>query len=245
MTYPVAERVELPILQELAATGGVEHIRFLYYRLVDYFPQLDEVETEKAQKSFPRRWRLLVQRAGRSLSDKRQLERERGHWRITPLGLKRIGDEALSYTFEESNDIANEAVNITDLSHIAVQQMLCEIGRALGYHAESEYERIDVVWRADAVSERISHAFEVQRKGNIDAALAKLKQAYDRQRSKPFLIVSSETDTNRARGALSLRRTGAFHEIGCVTTILSFAQLQRLHRALTSVEDLLAKVFER
>jgi len=41
MAYPSAERVELPLLQELAATGGSEHVRFLYDRLVAYFPQLD------------------------------------------------------------------------------------------------------------------------------------------------------------------------------------------------------------
>jgi len=54
-----------------------------------------------------------------------------------------------------------------------------------------------------------------------------------------------ERDTNRAERQLSLARTGPFHEIGRVTTILSFEQLRRLHRALTSVEDLLSQIFER
>ena len=94
------------------------------------------------------------------------------------------------------------------------------------------------------MSQRLSHVFEVQHKGNIDAALAKLKRAYEAQRSKPFLIITSERDTNRAQKSMSLARTGAFHEIGSVTTILSFEQLHRLHRALTSVEDLLAVIFE-
>ncbi|MCA1616725.1 MAG: hypothetical protein LC800_22060 [Acidobacteria bacterium] len=102
-----------------------------------------------------------------------------------------------------------------------------------------------MVWRDDAQSPRLSHIFEVQRKGNVDAALAKLKRAYESQRSKPFLVVSSERDTNRAQLQMSLARTGAFHEIGRVTTILSFEQLQRLHRALTSVEDLLAEFIQR
>jgi hypothetical protein len=44
---------------------------------------------------------------------------------------------------------------------------------------------------------------------------------------------------------MSQSRTGAFHEIGGATIILSFEQLNRLHRALTSVEDLLAEIFER
>jgi len=102
-----------------------------------------------------------------------------------------------------------------------------------------------VVWRESETSPRLSHVFEVQHKGNIDAALAKLKRAYEAQRSKPFLIVASERDTNRANRNLSQARTGAFHEIGRATTLLSFEQLNRLHRALTSVEDLLREFFER
>jgi hypothetical protein len=102
-----------------------------------------------------------------------------------------------------------------------------------------------VVWREAEASPRLSHVFEVQHKGNLDAALAKLKRAHDAQRSRPFLVVASERDTNRAERQLSLARTGPFHEIGRVTTILSFEQLRRLHRALTSVEDTLGQLFDR
>ncbi len=123
--------------------------------------------------------------------------------------------------------------------------MLCDVGRVLGYDAETEFEYYDVVWRRGGQSPRLSHVFEVQRKGNVDAALAKLKRAYDAQRTRPFLVVASERDTNRAETQLSLARTGAFHEIGQVTTVLSFEQLRRLHRALTSVADLLALLSER
>jgi len=115
----------------------------------------------------------------------------------------------------------------------------------LGYSAEAEYDYYDVVWREADDSPRLSHVFEVQRKGNVDAALAKLKRAYDTQRTRPFLVVDSERDTNRAERQLSLARTGPFHEIGRVTTILSFEQLRLLHRSLTSVADILAALFER
>ena len=122
--------------------------------------------------------------------------------------------------------------------------MILDIGRVLGFHAQSEFDFYDCVWRESEQSPRLSHVFEVQHKGNVDAALAKLKRAYEAQRSKPFLVVASERDTNRARQQMSEARTGAFHEIGRVTTILSFEQLRRLHRALTSVGDLLAQLFE-
>lgn len=238
MAYPVAERLELPILQELVATGGVEDVRFLYARLAAYFPQLDGADVRDSDNGHRKQWRLLVQRAGLQLSEQRQLERRRGHWAITSAGRKRVTEEALDFSLNDSS--AQSATGTTALTHVDVQQMLLDIGRVLGYHAQMEFEYYDVVWRTSAASPRLSHVFEVQHKGNIDAALAKLKRAYETQRSKPFLIVASERDTNRARRSLSQANTGAFHEIGRVTTIFSFEQLHRLHRALASVEDLLA-----
>jgi hypothetical protein len=242
MAYPGVARIELPILQELVATGGVEDVRFLYNRLAGYFPQLDETEVRALTNGHLTQWRRIVQRAGRTLSDKREIERRQGRWTITTAGRKRATDEGQSFSLRD----AHEATARPDaLTHGDVQQMLLDIGRVLGYHAEREFDYYDVVWRASESSPRLSHVFEVQHKGNIDAAMAKLKRAYEAQRSKPFLIVASERDTNRANKNMSQARTGAFHEIGRATTILSFEQLNRLHRALTSIEDMLVLIFER
>lgn len=242
MAYPGAERIELPILQELIATGGIEDVRFLYSRLVGYFPQLDETEVRALGNGHRAQWRRLVQRAGRALDEKRQIERRQGRWTITPAGRRRAAEEATHFASagqQAGGDARDEA-----MSHGDVQRMLCDIGRVLGYHTQTEFEYYDVVWRTNEKSPRLSHVFEVQHKGNIDAALAKLKRAYDAQRTKPFLIVASERDTNRAIKSLSIARTGAFHEIGRVTAILSFEQIRKLHRALISVEELLANFFE-
>jgi hypothetical protein len=241
MAYPGVARIELPILQELAATGGVEDVRFLYNRLAGYFPQLDEAEVKALANGHCAQWRRLVQRAGRQLADQRQIERRQGRWAILAAGRKRVSEEGQSFTLSDSAEI----VRPDQLTHGDIQQKLLDIGRVLGYHAESEFDYYDVVWRASASSPRLSHVFEVQHKGNIDAAMAKLKRAYEAQRSKPFLIVASERDTNRANKNMSQARTGAFHEIGRATVILSFEQLDKLHRALTSVEDLLTEIFER
>lgn len=243
MAYPGVARLELPILQELAATGGMDDVRYLYERLVAYFPQIDSVAHKAKSNGELRQWKRHVQRAGRELADRRQIERRRGLWTITAQGRKRIAEEAASFSFPLV--AAPALTGSAALSHTDVQQMLLDIGRMLGHHGESEFEYYDVVWRASETSPRLSHVFEVQRKGNVDAALAKLKRAYEAQRSKPFLIVASERDTNRANLQMSLARTGAFHEIGRVTKILSFEQLHRLHRALISVEDLLAEFIER
>jgi hypothetical protein len=243
MAYPSVERIELPLLQELVATGGVEHARFLYDRLVAYFPQLGSEEVLAASNGHRRQWRRLVQAAARGLDDRREIERDRGRWKITDRGRRRVSDEAIRFTLSEPVPVEEAATE--GLSHTEVQRMLLDIARVLGHAAEAEFDYYDVVWREAEDSPRISHVFEVQRKGNVDAALAKLKRAHDAQRSRPFLVVASERDTNRAERQLSLARTGPFHEIGRVTTILSFEQLRRLHRALTSVEDLLAVIFER
>lgn len=242
MAYPSATRIELPILEELIATGGHEDVRFLYERLVAYFPQLEETEIRAIRNGHRSQWRRLVQRAGRALNDQRQIERRHGFWTITGAGRKRATDEGQLFSVSEAPQVARLR---PALSHTDIQQMLLDIGRVLGYDAESEFEYYDVVWRASSSSPRLSHVFEVQHKGNIDAALAKLKRAYEAQRSKPFLVITSERDTTRALKSMNAARTGAFHEIGRATTILSFEQLSRLHRALTSVEDLLRELFEQ
>jgi hypothetical protein len=241
MAYPSAERVELPLLQELAATGGSEHVRFLYDRLVAYFPQLDAEEVRAVSNGHQKQWRRLVQRAARTLDERREIERDRGRWRLTERGRRRVAEERIDFTPPRTG----EGETFKELTHADVQQMLVEVARVLGHYAQVEFDYYDVVWRESEASPRISHVFEVQRKGNIDAALAKLKRAYDAQRSLPFLVVASERDTNRAERQLSLARTGPFHEIGRVTKIISFEQLRSLHRALTSVEGILANFFDR
>jgi hypothetical protein len=243
MTLPGVARLELPILQELVATGGADDVRFLYERLVAYFPHVNgSIPPSRARGD--RQWRRHVQCAGRALDEKRQIERRRGQWSITQQGRRRVEEEGASFSYEPEEPQTAPAA-ASEFSHVRVQEMLMEVGRALGFHAEMEFEYYDVVWREGESSPRISHVFEVQRKGNVDAALAKLKRAYESQRSRPFFVVASERDTNRAQLQMSLAQTGAFHEIGRVTSIISFEQLDRLHRALVSVEDLLAQIIER
>ncbi|MFN2453950.1 MAG: hypothetical protein ABR577_06975 [Pyrinomonadaceae bacterium] len=241
MAFPGVARIELPVLHELAATGGSEDVRFLYARLVAYFPQLTQADIAELGNGRSKQWRSLVQRAGRALDEKRLIKRRCGYWTLTEQGRARASEE----DFSLPKDQKLAATRTLEFSHGDIQQMLLDIGRSLGYRSQREFEYYDVVWRESEASPRLSHVFEVQRKGNIDAALAKLKRAYDAQRSKPYLIVASERDTNRAQKSLSVARTGAFHEIGRVTTIFSFEQIGKLHRALTSVEDLLTELFER
>lgn len=233
MNFPLSNRLELPILQELAATGGAEDVRFLYARLISYFPQLDKsvIGNGKLEK-----WRLHVQRAGRELDEQGLISRERGLWTLTEAGRRVVEAEHTEFEVQPKEFVQN---NLVETSHGGIQTMLCEIGEVLGFHTQKEFEFYDVVWRTNHKSPRLSHVFEVQHKGNIDSAFAKLKKAYETQRSKPFLILASERDTNRALRSISHESSGAFHELGEVLIILSFAQVESLHRSLNTVSHIL------
>ncbi len=227
MSFPNTDSIEMPILLELAATGGEDDVRFLYERLEAYFPQFSESEIAAIKSGENRQWRRFVQKAGKSLDDKHLIKRIRGIWKITEKGKNAV-------TAENQGFVINQLREET-LSHSVVQKKLIEIGNALGFYAESEFEYYDVIWREKPNSQRISHVFEVQSRGNIDSAFAKLKRAYQAQRSKPFLILSSENDTRRAHKALN----GEFLEIQDVLTILSFREIGKIHENLIAVAGIL------
>ncbi len=235
--FPNAVFIELPILQELIATRGVEDVRFLYARLLPYFPQLSDVDPSK--KEAYEQWRRLVQRSGRNLEDQNHIERDHGRWMITIAGRHRAQQEKLHF------ERAEERTTAAQLQHSDVQTMIVEIGHALGYDAVIEHDYYDVIWRTRPESLRLSHVFEVQRHGNIDSALAKLKRAHDAQRSKTYLVVMSERETKRALKSIDARRNGAFHELEATIEIVSFEQLARLHHAVSVVREILPSLCER
>jgi hypothetical protein len=233
MSYPKISAIENPILQELYAIGGAEDVRFLYERLTAYFPQLSEAEIRAIRSGTNATWRRFVQYAGRELDENGFLRRERGFWTLTEKGKREVETETAGF------EIAK--IETVELDHKTVQQMIVEIGENLGYSAETEFEFYDVAWRENAKSARLSHVFEVQSKGNIDSAFAKLKRAHDAQRSKTFLILSSERDTNRAKQSLERE----FHELARYLTILSFAEINRVHQNLKTIAEILPKFLEK
>ena len=232
MSLPVSSLIEMPILQELSATGGSDDVRYLYERLIDYFPQINEFETAEIKNGTNKNWRKSVQKAGKSLDEKKLLKRINGFWTITVRGLEAAEAESLGFTLIKSD--------LEELSHVGIQKFLIEIGDSLGFFTEMEFEYYDVVWRETAKSQRISHVFEVQSKGNLDSAFAKLKRAYQSQRSKPFLVLTSERDLNRARKSLARE----FQDIETVLEILTFTQIKQIHRNLKPIGEILKKLLE-
>lgn len=227
MPFPKSPAVEMPVLQELVAIGGAEDVRFLYVRLINYFPQISEEETAAIRNNTQEGWRKIVQRAGRELDEKGFLKREHGFWTVTEKGKQAV--EAESRGFEITKNDNGE------LSHGEIQTMLVEIGENLGFYAETEFEFYDVVWRENKKSARLSHVFEVQSKGNIDSAFAKLKRAYSAQRSKVFLVLASERDLNRARKSLERE----FQDLEHVLIILTFQQISLVSQNLKNTAEIL------
>jgi len=229
MSLPLTTKLETPILQELNAVGGTDNVRFLYLRLIQYFPSLSDAEINEIKSGAHKKWRNAVQKAGKTLDEQRFIRRERGMWQITGSGKNAVEVETSGFSIiQPKNNPSN---------HQTIQTMIVEVGMSLGFYAETEFEYYDVIWRESRQSPRISHVFEVQSKGNIDSAFAKLKRAYDTQRSKPFLILASERDTRRAVKSLSHE----FREIQAVITILSFVEMRKIHENLHSIAEYLPK----
>jgi hypothetical protein len=232
MAFPESARVELPILQELEATGGSDGLRYLYERLVRYFPQLTPEDLDQRTPTNRSAWHRVVQRAGRQLEDLGELRRERTRWTITAKGRRRVEAEAMRPATRETPG---------RVTHKDAQVMLVEIGQMLGRHAETEFEYYDVVWRDGPASPRLSHVFEVQVAGSVDSALTRLKHAYDAQRSRPFLVIADE----RSGRFAGRRLTGSFHEIWDAITVIGIGELERLYEALKSQRELLEKILAR
>jgi Mrr N-terminal domain len=227
MSLPFATNIETPILHELFVVGGTDDVRFLYERLISYFPSLSDAEISAIKNGHHKSWKKAVQKVGKTLDENNLIRRERGIWKLTEKGKSAVEAETegiiLTKTPQES------------LSHQNIQTMLVNIGKILGFYAQTEFQYYDVVWRETSKSQRLSHVFEVQSKGNIDSAFAKLKRAHDAQRSKIFLILASERDTNRAHKSLIQE----FRELENVLQILSFVELQKIYENLTSIADFL------
>ena len=229
MPLPLYTNIENPILQELSAVGGTDDVRFLYVRLISYFPSLSDAETSAIKAGEHRFWKKAVQKAGKVLDEMNLIRRERGIWSLTEMGRKTVEQESAEFL------IAPAGFETVILSHKQIQQMLVKIGEMLGYESETEFQYYDVVWRESLNRQRLSHVFEVQSKGNIDSAFAKLKRAYDAQRSKIFLIIDSERDANRAQKSLMQE----FRELENVLVIISFVELQKIHENLNAISRFL------
>lgn len=215
--------------------GGSDDVRYLYERLVAYFPNIG---ADVMSDGTIERWRLVVQRAGRELDSQGLIKRERGIWSLTDAGERRITAENAEFSLTGINDLKMQEASA--LTHRELQEMLISIGQTLNFFALKEFEFYDVIWRANENSPRLSHVFEVQSKGNLDSALTKLKRAYETQRSNIFLVLTTERDARRAEA--SLRKE--FHDLQNVLNVVTFEQIRAVHSSLNNISNILPKLLK-
>ncbi|MEM2128026.1 MAG: hypothetical protein QXH67_07390 [Candidatus Bathyarchaeia archaeon] len=120
--------------------------------------------------------------------------------------------------------------------HNEVRDMIYEIGRFEGRIPEREYPidnlRLDVVWKT-IPSGNPRWVFEVQMAGNFYEALTKLKHAWDKWNSKPYLVTTGEY-IEQARWLLE----GSYHEMREDARIVDWEKIVKLYKLLREAYEI-------
>jgi hypothetical protein len=136
---------------------------------------------------------------------------------------------------EEPSYLERQSMHVTP-DHNEIRDMIYEIGKFMGMISETEYPidkmRLDVVWKKIKTGNP-SHVFEVQIGGNFFEALTKLKHAWDKWNSKPFLITIEKYEI-QAKQLLE----GSFHEIEQITKIVNWRKIKELYDVEKRAKDL-------
>ncbi|MDP2949200.1 MAG: winged helix-turn-helix domain-containing protein [Chloroflexota bacterium] len=242
MSYPKQSEIELPILLEVESAGGeIRPNAAFFQEIATYFPQLTDEDLHASNRTGINTWENKVHWARLRLVHKGELDKSRyGVWRMTDKGRERI---------KSAVGEATEAQRKKESIHSQLGRKLEEIGRVLGKYARRELKEgpysYDVIWKDAEWLPRVTHVFEVQDKGNVLEALVRLKHAYDNWGARLFLVVTGEKDRTRVEKLLVPYFSGAFHEIGPVTTVLSPEEVDDLHSTLTRFRHVFGRFVAR
>ena len=125
--------------------------------------------------------------------------------------------------------------SLEESRHKELERKIKEIGEILGRYATEEYHAApyvyDVIWKEIEGLPRPSHVFEVQDKGAVNGALAKLQHARDMWRPKLFLVITGEKDKKKVDMLLRPFLEGTFHGISRDTTVLTGEVIDEMHKA--------------
>jgi len=242
MAFPKRSEIELPILLEVASAGG--HTRpnpQLFREVAKYFPNLTDDDLTSINRTCINTWENKVHWARLVLVHKGEIDKSSyGVWQITEKGRARIGNEVGSLT---------EPAKKEETVHTRLGRMVEEIGRSFGKYARRELKEgpysYDVVWKDADWLPRCTHVFEVQDKGSVLEALVRLKHSYDNWGSKLFLVVTGEKDRGRVEKLLVPYFSGAFHEIGQITTLMAPDEVEELHEVVTRYRSVISKFVAR
>jgi len=123
--------------------------------------------------------------------------------------------------------------------HDEIKAQLVEIGNFQNYVTEVEYQiplqgqtmRLDVVWKRE-VEGVPTFAFEVEMSGNVERAGVRLRHAFDRWNSRPYLVVKQD-DSVRARNMY-----GSQDAFGRILKMTSPDRIRELHDAKSALRKL-------
>lgn len=242
MSYPKQSEIELPILLEIEAAGGKVRLNTAFFQeIATYFPQLTEDDLRATNRSGINTWENKVHWTRLRLVHKDEIDKSRyGIWQITPQGRERIKREV--------GEI-RQARQRKESIHVQLSRKLEDIGRILGKYARRELKEgpyaFDVVWKDAEWLPRVTHVFEIQDKGSVLEALVRLKHAYDNWGARLFLVVTGEKDRVRVEKLLIPYFSGAFHEIGSATVLLSPEEIEELYSTLSRFRDVFARFVVR
>jgi hypothetical protein len=194
---------------------------------------------------------------------------ERGVWRITDAGQTYLAAHWYEWQPRDRSSAAGTPPSLPpaaqssategqgaspsepaeERTHERLKRLVSELAAGLRKHPQVEVTegpyRYDVVWKDDPQADiSPSHAFEVQDRGSLDSALAKLQHARDRWRCELFLVVVDERDGVRARALVDQRTQGAFHRIRHHLTVLSSEELAQLHADITRHASVLQRLLQ-
>jgi len=156
--------------------------------------------------------------------------------------------ESVRVQIEASISKARSAVEVVErkvieepeVSHNQLRDMIRDIGLRENRIAETEYVidsyRLDVVWKRIKAGTP-SHVFEVQIGGNLEQGLTKLKHAWDKWNSIPYLV-TTEGDAAKARSLVE----GSFHEMGHVAKVIDWRDITRLYELLNQAYTLRSRM---
>jgi hypothetical protein len=270
MAIPMEESIRLPLLRVIADAGGELTLQEAVTRVAAFFPQLTEQDKQLMLPSgkgflFTNRVQWTRQR----LVELGHLYREpKGLWRITPQGKKFLEDNWSSWqphystrepgtrrggrhleSLEGEEKPRRDTIEaIPPRPHEHLKELLRQVGDILGYYPEIEFHEppyvYDVVWKTFQQAPRPAFVFEVQDKGNLIEALAKLQHAKDTWGSRLFLAVTGERDRKRIEKLVAPLLTGTFHRLARDLALLSPEQIERLYEPLNQNRDLIRKLLQ-
>jgi len=173
-------------------------------------------------------------------------------WALQYLKIKRLAHSPKRGFWEVTTIIVTEPPSapqpIEESLHKRLKRKIEEIGTILGKYAKVEYPAppyvYDVVWKEVEGLPRPCHVFEVQDKGAVDGALAKLQHARDIWRPKLFLVVTGERDRKKVEILLRPYLEGTFHGISKDTTVLAAEVIDEIYSALNQNSELIKQFLE-